>query len=507
MTIVQQGAVNTTAMIVPQLLVQIVPPQTVNLNGVPTNILGAVGTASWGPVGSPTDIGGMADFATAFGPVMPRKYDLGTLVGAAVQQGANVFKCVRVTDGTDTAASGTLTMVNAAVATAVAAAVNGGQSGMRGPSQLVVATASGTTVTLTAKYTGSQGNLLVADTGAGSAAASTSLVVSMPGQVPETFDSIAGGVSAASSVTLAGGADGAAAVTAAMLLGQDVVPRRGMYALRGTGASVVALADCDDSTTWPTQMAYGLAEGSYMILTGPCGDTIANAVSVKSGLGLDSYAVKPMFGDWVYWLDTANGGVVRLISPQGFEAGRLANLSPEQSSLNKPIYGIVGTQKSMANQQYSLAELQTLAAAGIDVITNPIPAGAMFGARLGRNGSSNVNLHGDNYTRMTNYLAATLNAGMGQFIGLLQSTSAADPTRQKVQATLTSFLQGMVQQGMLDSFSVRCDTSNNPASRIAMGYLQCDVQAKYLAVVENLIVNLEGGQSVTVTSVSTSAAA
>ena len=51
MPIVQQGAINTTALIVPDLYVQIVPPQSLLLNGVPTDVLGVVGTASWGPVG------------------------------------------------------------------------------------------------------------------------------------------------------------------------------------------------------------------------------------------------------------------------------------------------------------------------------------------------------------------------------------------------------------------------------------------------------------------------
>ena len=46
MPISQQGNVNTTALIVPDLYVQIVPPQNLILNGVPTNILGVVGTAS-----------------------------------------------------------------------------------------------------------------------------------------------------------------------------------------------------------------------------------------------------------------------------------------------------------------------------------------------------------------------------------------------------------------------------------------------------------------------------
>ena len=40
MPIVQQGSVNTTALVVPDLYVQIVPPQNLVLNGVPTNVVG-----------------------------------------------------------------------------------------------------------------------------------------------------------------------------------------------------------------------------------------------------------------------------------------------------------------------------------------------------------------------------------------------------------------------------------------------------------------------------------
>jgi hypothetical protein len=98
-------------------------------------------------------------------------------------------------------------------------------------------------------------------------------------------------------------------------------------------------------------------------------------VTAKSGAGLDSYASKLMHGDWVWWNDQVNS-LIRLVSPQGFAAGRLANLSPEQSSLNKQLYGVVGTQKSgvvgSAQQQaYSAADLQTLIQAGLDVIANP----------------------------------------------------------------------------------------------------------------------------------------
>jgi phage tail sheath protein FI len=206
----------------------------------------------------------------------------------------------------------------------------------------------------------------------------------------------------------------------------------------------------------------------------------------------------------VYWLDTVNG-VTRLVSPQAFVAGLLANLSPQNSSLNKPIYGVVGTQKSFANQTYSSAELQTLIQAGIDLITNPVPGGSYFGCRCGHNSSSNALTQGDNYTRMTNYIASTINAGMGKYVGQLQSATV----RAQAAATLSNFLSSMEQQGMIGAvnggpaFSVQIDANNNPTNRVALGYMQADVKVIYLSVIEKFLVNVEGSQA-TVIRTSTS---
>ena len=500
MPIVQQGSINTTALIVPDLYVQIVPPQVALLNGVPTNVLGVVGTATWGPTNSPTIIGNMAMYAQAFGAIQNRTYDMGTAVAVAVQQGANNFRCVRVTDGTDTAATATVQ-------------TNG--------------------LTLTAKYTGTLGNTVTVALAAGSAANTWKVTVAAPTLNPEVFDNIGAGLSGnalwlaiaaainngtsvqrgpsqiitaaagastsapmAASFTLASGTDGATTISGSVLIGQDTVPRKGMYALRNQGVSVAMLADCSDSTTWATQVSFGLSEGIYMIGVGPAGDTIANAVSTKSTAGIDSYAFKLLFGDWVYWLDTVNG-VTRLVSPQGFVAGLLANLSPQNSSLNKPIYGVVGTQKTFANQSYSSAELQALIQAGIDVVTNPVPGGAYFGCRAGHNTSSNALTQGDNYTRMTNYIASTINAGMGKYVGQLQSATV----RAQAAATLSNFLSSMEQQGMIGAvnggpaFSVQIDANNNPMNRVALGYMQADVKVVYLSVIEKFLVNVEGSQA------------
>src|SRR6516165_6270689 len=102
--IVQQGQINLAALNVPDLIVQIIPPQLL-INGVPSNIVGLVGTASWGPTNVPQIVGGYSNFVTQFGLPNPRKYDMGSCLWAATQQGAQAFRCVRVTDGTDTASS------------------------------------------------------------------------------------------------------------------------------------------------------------------------------------------------------------------------------------------------------------------------------------------------------------------------------------------------------------------------------------------------------------------
>jgi len=509
MPIIQQGSINTTALVVPDLYVQIVPPQNLVLNGVPTNVVGVVGTASWGPVAQPVIIATMADFARSYGPIVARKYDMGTQVATAVQQGAQNFRCVRVTDGTDTAA------------------------------QVVV---PGTTVTFTALYTGSLGNQVNLTLQAGSAINTWQLIAALPGLQPEVYDNIggtgasfwlsltaavnqgqgpqrgpsqlitanAGGATAtpvAFNTTLGAstpGSDGASGVTAAQLVGNNTPPRTGMYALCGQGCGIALLADSDDPTQWTAQAAFGLQEGIYMILTGPAGDTIQDAVNVKQQAGLDSYSAKLMFGDWLWWSDQVNN-TIRLVSPQGFTAGRLSNLSPEQSSLNKQIYCVIGSQTSGTpgsgqSTSYSAAELAVLLGAGIDVICNPQPGGSYWGVRGGNNTSSNAAIDGDNYTRLTNYIAATLAAGMGQFVGQVINSDLF----QSVRSAQLAFLQNMLNQGMLGStdgslpFSVICDTSNNPPSMTGLGYVQSDAQVQYQAINEKFIVNIEGGQTVQV---------
>lgn len=656
MQIVQQGSVNTSGLIVPQAIIQIVPPGVRPIAGVPTNILGIVGTAQWGPVNVPTTVGNTDQSTARFGALQNRPSDLGTAVAVSAQNGASIMYAVRVTDGTDVAASG-----------------------------ILQDNATATAVTLTAKYTGTLGNALSVTLATGSAPSTTRATVSIPYNTPETFDNISGGilsntvtpgtgytsvpiltysapqlaggvqavgsaslavvgtptigaggtgyvngdtltlangvvvkvatssagailtftlmgtagtnagsitsgnaptnpvpqlstsgvginatvnlawglgpvtmtqtgtgytsatctvtgagsiivatgiwlnlvnainlgingVRAASSflvasrgagvgtpvlitTTLTGGQDGVANVTSSVLIGTDTAPRKGMYALRGTGCAVVNLADLADNTKWTAMTAFALSEGAFLAAATAAGDTISNAATELATAGVNSYGFKALFGDWIYWQDEVNG-VTRLLSPATFWAGARANTAPQNSSLNVEILGIVATQKTMSGGVYSDADLLALATARMDVICNPAPGGSYFAPRFGNSSSSDPTINGENYTMMTNFLAKSVGAWAGSNIGQLQTPTQ----RRQAKSTLDNFFVSLWTaspqqignaQGTIP-WQVILDDTVNPAAQVTLGYEVAVVKVQYLSVIKFFIVNLQGGQTVTI---------
>lgn len=655
--VAQLGQVNLASLSVPTLLVQIVPPQLL-INGVPSNIVGIVGTAQWGPKNVPSIVGGYPGFVPQFGQPQPRKYDGGTHIFTASQQGAQAFRFVRVTDGTDTAASAVV-QTNALTVTSKYTGSLGNQqsvtfaAGARANSQKVVVStpyntpetfdnitqgvpsftvtpgtytavptaltigtpnqadgvqavaspvlavtgvpvvvAGGTGHVVGDKLTLSNGVVLTVATV--SAGAVATVTVSNPGQITagavptnpvaqlsstgagtgSTFTlvwglgqplissygsgytaaptvALVGGTGSggalvalvsywpniaaalnsgqsglrgpsqmvvaspgtgtatpiAATVTLAGGTDGASpsvigAYGLPALVGSDVVPRTGMYALRAASVSIGMLADCDDSTTWTTQVAFGISEGIYMVGVGPVSDTILNAASIKASAGVDNFTFKLLFGDWITINDPVTG-VQRLVSPQGFICGLMGNQAPNQSTLNKPLYGIVATQKSSTGLQYTQADLQALANAQIDVVANNNEGGNYFGARLGINTSSNAATREDPYTRLTYFLAYTVAKGMGSYVGQLQNVDE----RRRAKTSLQTLLWNAQALGLFgtangqgDAFRVVLDDSNNPQSLVALGYQFAYVQVTYFSVIRYFVINLEGGQTVQISA-------
>lgn len=483
-----------------------VPPTSPVIGDVQTDLIGFSGTASWGPVGAPMPFSDAKTYAAIFGPPVARKYDMGTQVVAASLVGAKNHRGVRVTDGTDIAAS------------------------------VVVLT---NCITFTSKYTGSAANLDTVTISAGSQASTFKATVQRPNGLPEVFDNIPGAANAfwvnlaaainngqsglrgasnlivatagvgttapaAASYALTGGTDGVATITAAVLLGVDTGTRKGMYALRGAGPGKLVLADADDSTSWAAQVAFALQEGFYAMLVGPSGE-YTNLVTVaanKATAAIDTYAAKVLVGDWIYFQDPTSG-VQRLVAPQGFAAGRLAVQGPEQSGLNKNIPGIVGTQKTASGQIYSGADITVIGAAGLDVITSPAPGGNYFALRQGRNASSNPAINGDNYSQMIPYLAARAATTVGQFAGQLQTVDQRRAAIACLDAWLFSEWKGTKRisnpQGT-QPYSIQLNDNNNPPARVALGFEQVDLKIQLGPVIMFFVLNIEAGQTVQVAS-------
>lgn len=389
---------------------------------------------------------------------------------------------------------------------------------------------------VTSKYTGSLANSDTVTLAAGSSASTTKVTIARPNLTPEIYDNISGAgaafwtnlvaainsgqsgvrgpsafmvATAGSSTgsptngvsTLSGGTDGNTTITAAVLIGADTGSRTGMYALRGIGPAVVVLAGVTDDTTVTTQIALALTEGLYFMASGAAGEytnltTAATAVASAGFVGPNGYGVKRLLGDWCYFLDTVNGGVPRMVSPQGFAAGILASLLPFESGLNKQIDGLRGTQKSMANQKYSTADLTVIGGAGMDVICNPVPGGNYFGMRFGKNACNNAAINGDNYSRMIPYLEGSFAQVVGQFVGkVITKDQASDAV-----ACATDFLAGLASakpQPWISApdgsqpYSVQIDLS-----RAATGYEILNVKVRLGPILLLFVLNLAAGQTV-----------
>jgi hypothetical protein len=512
-TVVQAGSINVQSLIAPGVIVNILPPSQSSINGVPTNIVGFVGSAPWGLKNTPVIVGSMNEYVQNFGIPQNRLFDMGTAVYAATLNFANNFRCVRITDGTDISAS--IAVKDVTAPTAV------------------------TGLTLTGKYTGSLGNSIKAEIQAGSRQNTFRITVGLPanlsaGLIPEVFDNIPGagatlwqnivnainegiaGVRGASnfvvatigtatalpaltSYTLTGGTDGASSITPPDIIGLDISPRTAMYALRGSQCSVAALVDLTDTSTYTDQLSFGISEGMLMHIQGASGQTLSQAVTDKNTAGIDNYAAKFLVGDWAYMFDAFNG-ITRLVSPQGFACGVKANLLPSESALNKPILGITGTQTTQSGGQYSNADITFACDNGLDFIYNPSPGGQYFSLQTGQNTSSDPLTRTDAYTTLTNYIAYSIAFALGIYIGQLQNPTV----RQNAYSTLNSFLLSLFNLQMIGdvnfpndptkAFKVVLDASNNPSDSVVLGYMQASVEVVDFSVIRNFIVNLQNGQ-------------
>ena len=309
-------------------------------------------------------------------------------------------------------------------------------------------------------------------------------------------------VPAQSSQALSGGANGDTSITNSQQLGSDaVIPATGMYAMEAQGVQQFILSGNTSTATWTSALAFAQNTGALFVVAFPADTDSAAAIAAKKAAGGDS-AYGVFVKDWVQVLDTQND-VMRLVSPAGIVVGKIASQSPEQSPGNKPVVGVLATERTLAEQPYLPSEIADLSKAGITFITNPCPGGSYFGLRHGLNGSSNNAINDIPWTRMTNFIAFSLNQSFGEFIDQLQAAVTGDPVRSAAETKLRNFFNKLKKARMIEDFSVDMsfgESGVNTPQSVADGFMIANVRVKYLSVIRYFVVTLIGGKTVDVKS-------
>jgi hypothetical protein len=604
------GSFNSGTLIVPDFYLNIQAPQSGVIPPAPFGRVGVVGIAGWGPVNKATLISGTG--ISMFGNLTNRTYDLVTAATIVLQSqgaaglGANMT-VVRVTDGTDTAATasvggtsftketatigGTITNGDAVRITATSSGITGSpvtvsyavgasdtvstiaaglkalinansafqavnltatvvgavvtivyptsltvtwSQAVTGSATETVTLAAGTATvygaTFTSYYTGSYGNQTAVTIGTGSAIGTFKVTITVPNIGSETYNNITGSgttfwtnlcnainngqsairgpsqlISATlgqsnvaptpATTTLSGGTDGVLTLSSSTFIGVDVVPRTGMYALRNSQCSDAFIADMSDTTQESAQLLFGQSEGILMHAAGPPGETPATAQTTRSSVGTDNQWFKRYLGDWCYWQDNTNN-VRRLLAPQVFGVATMCTLQPQQSALNQQTPAVLATQRSLTGSAYANDELATLTLSDIEVICNPIPAGASFGCRIGLVCSSNDAANTDNWPRLTSFIARSLTGpgALGTLIG--------QPITPQFFTNGYGMLQAFFAQlagttpATISGYNILFGTANNPQSQTSRGIVTAQVWVQYLGIARIFVVNMQTGATV-----------
>lgn len=500
-----QGTVNLNAASAPGIYTQIFDPQQRVFPGAISNRLAIVGIADGGDVNKQVFGGDVTELSRIFGQPQNRKYDLMTAVAIGSQLGVKDFVCVRVTDGTDVAA--TVNLLD------------------------VTSPSPATGLTLTALSTGTLGNqiqVLVQQSGSyTSGAPKYQIVIAQPNGISEIFDNIGGSgnafwINAAAAInngqqgargpsqlvvatagaatlgpalstyTLSGGTSGNTTITDSVILGSES-PRKGMYVLRDSFAGVGMLTDVTDVTSIASQITFAAQEGIQMVMAGPAGQSLATAITLRQTQAFNNGWFKYLVGDHCYWNDTYNQISSRLVSNQHFYAGIRAALGIAESTLNKTISNVVATQTTRAKLTYTKDDISLAVANGLDFIYAPSVGGNYFSMQTGVDTNTTNNLmREDKWAIITSYVARTLAPGLATFIGQQINPNLLSLIKSEIVNTL----QAMADAGIIGAYDGSTPYSvdvRSSAAQAQQGIVEIDVDVANTPIFRTGLLNLTNG--------------
>jgi len=457
------------------------------INSVAAGVIGIVGSSPYGPVDEAVKVGSYAEFERVYGK-METNYDLAPQIDIAFKQGAQSIRACRVVG-----------------------------SGAVKASLVINDDNSVKTLTLTHKYYGVDGNAVTAAVVAGTTGGRRTLslydsnsgisevyqnkdmIVGSDANLCDAINSVSliidadesGGSTGVPKVltatALAGGLDGDA-IAAADRVG-TTNPLSGLKLLETyDDVSIIMCANDSSATVNNELVAQAEACGDRIAVLGlSSGLTPSQAVTV-AGSYESSRAVMPY--PWITVYDYALASTTD-IQPTGALAGIISKLDTYRSPSRQKLNGIQGLQRQLTKSECEICHNGRM-----------IPISNVFGlGYILRNGitmSSDPKWAQVCKRRTLDKIEKSVQTAMSWAISRPNTATLRD----SVAESILGYLKGLYQAGEIgQGYSVKCDSTNNPASSIQAGNLIADVGIEFLYPADKIVFryseNLGSGFTVT----------
>lgn len=498
-----------TNQIVPGVRINVTAPAP-SIAGVPSNIIGLVGSATWGPYNSIGYVSGPGSFVAQYGVITTGTYDLGTAVAVCAQVGAGLMHVVRVKGTSD--AKATVTVVDSAGTPANGLVVTGAYFGTGGNSikvQFSAGTVSGSyNLTIWSSVLGIT-EIFSNISGSGNAFWVAAAAAINNGQGLQRGPSqLVTATAAASTATpslavfsLSGGLDGT--FTDDTIVGAPGANPTGIYVFDGTLINHLVCVGVTDTDTFGDIVTFANSIPAVAYLQLPGSATVSSTLTAVATLGIEQHRV--LMGDFWLWNDTTNQ-VTRYLAPAILAAALAAALDPQDSVVNKALLPIIGTQKSASGRKYNESEMQQLTLAHVDLIVAPgtKQRGNYYSFLNGQSFTDDISLQFDNYQKLTNFITVSLKVWANYFIGQLQT----ETIRKQAKASIVGFLTSLWKEGAIGDvqnpssppFIVVLNDTNNSQTTVAQGYMIANVMVKYLQVIMYFDINYNGSAATVIAS-------
>jgi hypothetical protein len=473
----------------PAVLLRVAEP-TPSIQGNGIGVVGVVAQAIRGPVGVPTMVGSLSEFIRKFGGYDANLNEGFNFVRNIFTQGATAVKIVRVTDGTDAAATLTVSGTTFKL----------GTPGTWGNNVTLTVQASSVTgyVDLLFAYGAGEQYAFQQVTFTNAAdPRNVSDVMNAAGDEFVTIATLGTQQLGTGTFTFTGGTCGAttgAAANDSIYIGTDT----------SSGKTGLVAFEADDEINFITSARSNTAVNAALVahvqnvnvppriaIVAPAQGTAVSAV-VTAMAAINSERVIMAYP----WLQISNpySKKKEYHSPVAFYAGVLATLSYEQSPSQEQVQGVIGTERAL-----SKSDVDTLGKNRVSPIT--LVTGQGFVIRNGYNASSDPSKRNTTRTRAVNFFAVALERGSAQFVSKPHTLKL----RQDVKSAFGSLIEQELNAGRIGNvnggpaYAVKCDAQNNPTASVQANKLIVDVQISLLAPADFIMITLDASEAKVVT--------